>query len=105
MQGDQLARQWRILQTMESRKNGATVAELAAREDRHPGTIWQDLDAIQNTQPPSRICRPFLRKHIARTYIQICTSEGVSVYLTGEIGFDIKEPRPAYGKRIKRGQD
>jgi len=32
MRGDQLARQWRILRTIESGKNGATVAELAARD-------------------------------------------------------------------------
>ena len=30
MRGDQLAKQWRILRTIESRKQGATVAELDA---------------------------------------------------------------------------
>ena len=33
--------------------------------------------------------------------MQISTSEGVSIYLTGEIGFDIREPSAAYGKRKK----
>ena len=47
MRGDQLARQWRILRATESRKQGATVAELAAQEDYHPRTIWRDLAAIQ----------------------------------------------------------
>ncbi|MDY6988936.1 MAG: WYL domain-containing transcriptional regulator [Thermodesulfobacteriota bacterium] len=47
MRGDQLARQWRILRTIESRKHGATVADLAAEEDCHPRTIWRDLAAIQ----------------------------------------------------------
>jgi predicted DNA-binding transcriptional regulator YafY len=47
VRGDQLARQWRILRTIESRKYGATVAELAAEEDCHPRTIWRDLAAIQ----------------------------------------------------------
>ena len=32
MRGDQLARQWRILRVIESRKQCATVAELAAQE-------------------------------------------------------------------------
>jgi len=35
MRGDQLARQWRILGTIESRKQGATVAELADQEGCH----------------------------------------------------------------------
>lgn len=47
MRGDQLARQWRILRTIESRAHGATVAELAQQEDCHPRTIWRDLTAIQ----------------------------------------------------------
>ena len=50
MRGEQLTRQWRILRTIETRKNGATVAELAEQEDCHPRTIWQDLSAIQNPQ-------------------------------------------------------
>lgn len=47
MRGDQLARQRRILRSIESRKQGATVAELAAQEDCHSRTIWWDLAAIQ----------------------------------------------------------
>ncbi len=52
MRGDQLARQWRILRTIESRNQGATVAELAAQEDCHPRTIWRDLAAIQEAGFP-----------------------------------------------------
>jgi predicted DNA-binding transcriptional regulator YafY len=47
MRGDQLARQWRILRTLESSKTGVTVTELAAGEGCHPRTIWRDLAAIQ----------------------------------------------------------
>jgi len=47
MRGDQLARQWRILRTIASGNQGATVAELAEQEDCHPRTIWRDLAAIQ----------------------------------------------------------
>ena len=50
MRGEQLTRQWRILRTIETRKNGATVAELTQQEDCHPLTIWHDLAAIQNPQ-------------------------------------------------------
>ncbi len=52
MRGDQLARQWRILRTIESGNQGATVADLAEQEDCSPRTIWRDLAAIQNTQLP-----------------------------------------------------
>ena len=50
MRGEQLTRQGRILGAIKSRKQGATVAELAAQENCSPRTIWQDLAAIQNAQ-------------------------------------------------------
>jgi predicted DNA-binding transcriptional regulator YafY len=52
MRGEQLTRQWRILRTMETRKNAATVAELAEQEDCRPRTISQDLAAIQEASFP-----------------------------------------------------
>ena len=52
MRGEQFTRQWRILRTIETRKNGATVAELAEQEDCHPRTIWRDLAAIQGAGFP-----------------------------------------------------
>ncbi len=52
MRGDQLARQWRVLRTIEASKVGVTVAQLAAEEDCHPRTIWRDLAAIQSAGFP-----------------------------------------------------
>jgi predicted DNA-binding transcriptional regulator YafY len=52
MRGEQLARQWRILRTIESRNHGATVAELAQQEACHARTIWRDLAAIQEAGFP-----------------------------------------------------
>ncbi|TET44861.1 MAG: HTH domain-containing protein, partial [Dehalococcoidia bacterium] len=43
MLGDQLARQWRILRTIESANHGVTVAQLAAEEDCSLRTIWRDF--------------------------------------------------------------
>ncbi|UCG13862.1 MAG: hypothetical protein JSU72_05165 [Deltaproteobacteria bacterium] len=37
--GDQLARQWRIIQTLVSSRRGKTVAELVKEENCHPRTI------------------------------------------------------------------
>ena len=50
MRGDQLTRQWWILRTIETRKNGTTVAELAEQENCSPRTIWRNLAAIQDPQ-------------------------------------------------------
>jgi len=33
--------------------------------------------------------------------MQISTSKGISIYLTGEVGFDIKQPRATYEKHTK----
>lgn len=52
MRGDQLARQWRILRTIEPKKQGATVAELAALEDCHPRTIWRDPAVNRSAELP-----------------------------------------------------
>ena len=52
VRGDQPARQWQILRTMESRNHGVTVAELASQEDCHSRTIWRDLAAIQEAGFP-----------------------------------------------------
>jgi predicted DNA-binding transcriptional regulator YafY len=52
MRGEQLARQWRILRTIESRNHGITVAELAVQEGCHSRTIWRDLAAIQEAGFP-----------------------------------------------------
>lgn len=52
MRGEQLARQWRILRTIESQNHGITVAELAQQEGCHARTIWRDLAAIQDAGFP-----------------------------------------------------
>ena len=43
MRGDQLARQWRILRSIEASKQGLTVADLVAQEGCHPPDDF-DLD-------------------------------------------------------------
>jgi hypothetical protein len=41
--GDQLARQWRIIQTLVSSKYGKAVADLVKEENCHPRTIYPTL--------------------------------------------------------------
>ena len=52
MRGEQLARQWRILRTIESQNHGVTIAQLAQKEDCHTRTTCRDLAAIQEAGLP-----------------------------------------------------
>ena len=45
--GDQLARQWKIVQTLISSRRGKSAAELASELDCHPRTVYRDLEALQ----------------------------------------------------------
>jgi predicted DNA-binding transcriptional regulator YafY len=45
--GDQLARQWRIIETLISSHGGKSAAELAGEIDCHSRTVYRDLDALQ----------------------------------------------------------
>jgi len=45
--GDQLARQWKIIQTLITSKGGKSAAELAEEIECHPRTLYRDLEALQ----------------------------------------------------------
>jgi len=49
--GDQLGRQWRIIQTLLT-SSGKSAAELAAELDIHPRTVYRDLVALQTAGFP-----------------------------------------------------
>ena len=46
MRGDQMARQWKIIQFIESHRNGISVADLAEKTDSLPRTVYRDLEAL-----------------------------------------------------------
>jgi len=52
MRGSQLARQWKILRLLESRRRGRTVAEISAELDVPIRTVYRDLEAIQEAGFP-----------------------------------------------------
>lgn len=45
--GDQLGRQWKIIQTLASSKLGKSAADLAEELECHPRTVYRDLEALQ----------------------------------------------------------
>jgi len=45
--GDQLGRQWRIIQTLISSRIGKSAADLAEEMECHPRTVYRDLEALQ----------------------------------------------------------
>ena len=45
--GDQLGRQWRIIQTLLAARWGKSVAEIAEDLECHPRTVYRDLEALQ----------------------------------------------------------
>jgi predicted DNA-binding transcriptional regulator YafY len=50
--GDQLARQWRIIQLLVASKHGKTVAELGREENCTIRTIYRDMEALQEAGFP-----------------------------------------------------
>jgi predicted DNA-binding transcriptional regulator YafY len=50
--GDQLARQWKIIQTLITSRRGKSAAELAEELECHPRTLYRDLEALQITGFP-----------------------------------------------------
>jgi len=45
--GDQLGRQWKIIQTLISSRTGKSASELAEGLDCNPRTVYRDLEALQ----------------------------------------------------------
>ena len=45
--GDQLGRQWKIIQTLISSRKGKSATELAEELECNPRRIYRDLEALQ----------------------------------------------------------
>jgi len=50
--GDQLARQWKIIQALIASRNGKSVPELAEMAECHTRTVYRDLEALQEAGFP-----------------------------------------------------
>jgi len=45
--GDQLGRQWKIIQTLISSRKGKSAADLTQNLECYPRTVYRDLEALQ----------------------------------------------------------
>lgn len=52
MRGTHLARQWKILRLLESRKRGLTMADLASELEVTPRTVYRHIEAVQDAEFP-----------------------------------------------------
>jgi predicted DNA-binding transcriptional regulator YafY len=52
MRGVQLARQWKIIRLLESRKRGLTINDLSDELDSPARTVYRDLEALQEAGFP-----------------------------------------------------
>ncbi len=50
--GDQISRQWKILQLLEARRKGVTVPELAAELEANVRTVYRDMEALETAGFP-----------------------------------------------------
>jgi len=50
--GDQISRQWQILQMLEARRKGATVPELASELESNVRTVYRDVEALEQAGFP-----------------------------------------------------
>ena len=50
--GDQLSRQWKIIQALTNTRQGKSAAQLAAELDCHSRTVYRDLEALQDAGFP-----------------------------------------------------
>ena len=55
--GDQLGRQWKILQMLIDSKTGKSVADIADRLECHTRTIYRDLEALQTATMKNSVAK------------------------------------------------
>ena len=92
MRGDQLARQWKIICLLESRKSGMTAVEMSSYLDINVRTIYRDLEAIQEAGFPVYVEKQdknsywmLLEGFKANIPVPLTTTELMSIHMSRDI--------------------
>lgn len=92
MRGDQLARQWKIICLLESRKSGLSAAEISSYLDTHVRTVYRDLEAIQEAGFPVYVERQdrnsywrLMEGFKANIPVPLTTTELMSLHMSRDI--------------------
>jgi predicted DNA-binding transcriptional regulator YafY len=87
--GDQLSRQWRIIQTLISARQGKSASELAHTLECHSRTIYRDLEALQaagfplyNQKRDNRTVWSILEAGRNQMPIPLCLTELMALYFS-----------------------
>ena len=83
--GDQLARQWRIIQTLISSKQGKSVADLVKDENCHPRTIYRDLEALKEAGLPCTRVADYIKEKIWHHTQRIEPQKDGSIIFSAEV--------------------
>ncbi|MFX0196318.1 MAG: helix-turn-helix transcriptional regulator [Candidatus Hodarchaeota archaeon] len=92
MRGDQLSRQWRIIQSLEANPHGVTIRRLADDEECSIRTVYRDMDALQAAGFPiysenvNGTVRYMLMEHFRKRFPYPFTmTELMSLYLSADM--------------------
>ena len=69
--GDQLARQWKILQKLHASRYGKSAADLSEDIDCHPRTVYRDLDTMKHHLPVPFTLPELMALHFSRNMLHI----------------------------------
>ena len=82
--GDQLGRQWKIIQTLISSRRGKSAADLAQDLECHPRTLYRDLEALQVAGFHADVAG-YIKEKIWHESQQIHPQDDGSIIFEGEV--------------------
>jgi len=82
MRGDQLTRQWRVIQAIEASPDGLTVAEIAKRDETGIRTMYRALEAFQPNCHPKAQSAPREIFRILLSFLNILLTPSYSMNKT-----------------------
>jgi predicted DNA-binding transcriptional regulator YafY len=90
--GDQLGRQWRIIQTLLTSKIGKSAADLAEEMEANPRTVYRDLEALQVAGFPIFALDRIKMLHQTKEPFQIAENFNLDEFLGASFGIYQGDP-------------